>query len=81
MGSDQRPGLIHSLKVPIRLAILFYTQDKQISSGLEITSLVLKFIKLYSVFFFPAHKSGIQADFGREVCLLYLKYALYALKH
>lgn len=52
MASDQRPGLIHSLKVPIRLAILFYMQDKQISSGLEITTLVLKFIKLYSVFFF-----------------------------
>lgn len=80
MDSDQRPGLIHSLKVPIRLAILFNTQDKQISSGLEITSLVFKFIKRYS-FFFPAHKSEIQADFCREVCLLYVKYAVYALKH
>lgn len=80
MGSDQRTVLIYSLKVPIRLAILFYMQDKQISSGLEITSLVLKFIKLYSIFF-PAHRSGIQVDFGREVCLFYVKYAVYALKH
>lgn len=68
MGSDQRPGLIHSLKVPIRLAILFYTQDKQISSGLEITSLVFKFIKLYSFFFLLTNLKFKQIFAGKSVC-------------
>lgn len=69
MGSDQRPGLIHSLKVPVRLAILFYTQDKQISSGFEITSLVLKFIKLYSIFLFLLRNlESKQILAGKSVC-------------
>lgn len=68
MDSDQRPELIHSLKVPIRLAILFNTQDKQISSGLEITSLVFKFIKRYSFFFLLTNLKFKQIFAGKSVC-------------